>query len=360
MSIQIRWLGLAGVALLLAGCATAAPTPTPPPTPAALTSPIVLYNWEEYMPQPVLDAFADEYGIEVVVQTYASQEEAVAAIRAGAVAYDVAVIANDMLPALIAEGRLAEIDHTAVPNFANISPNFRDLIFDPGNVYSIPYLWGTTGLLVRTDLTAAPVTRWADLWDERYAGKVAARLLPTELLTVALRALGYSDHSEKPDEVEAALQRLVALKPGLRFVDVESGNALAPLLAGDVVLMVGWNGDAITARQTDPAVAYVLPEEGAIAWVDNFVIAADSPNRRAAELFIDFVLRPEISAQIVEAYYYPSANEAAQQFVDPALAADPLLFPASEDTARLTFYLSLSEAGNELYNATWQRFQDAP
>ena len=117
---------------------------------------------------------------------------------------------------------------------------------------------------------------------------------------------------------------------------------------------------AITARQSNPAVAYVLPQEGAIAWVDNFVIAAGSSNRHAAELFIDFVLRPEISAQIVEAYNYPSANEAAQQFVDPVLAADAVLFPASEETARLHFYLSLSEAENALYAAAWQRFLDAP
>ncbi len=358
MSVRTRWLGLAGVALLLAGCATL--SLAPPPTPAASPDRIVLYNWAEYMPQPVLDAFANEYGVEVVVQTYESQEEAVDAIRTGAVEYDVAVIANDMLPTIIAEERLAKIDRTAIPNFANISPNFRDLIFDPGNVYSIPYLWGTTGLLVRTDLTATPVARWADLWDARYAGKIAARPLATELLTVALKALGYAVPSEQPDELAAAAQRLIALKPGLRLVDVESEDALAPLLAGEVVLMVGWNGDAITARQSNPAVAYVLPQEGAIAWVDNFVIAADSPHRRTAELFIDFVLRPEISAQIVEAYYYPSANEAAQQFVDPALAADPLLFPAAEDTARLNFYLSLSEAENELYSAAWQRFLDAP
>ncbi len=270
----IRQGWLAGLALLLSGCMAVSQPVTL--TPTAVNNQLVLYNWAEYMPQPILDAFAAEYGVEVVVQTYASQEEAVAAIRDGTVDFDVAVIANDRLPVLIAEARLAPIDHTAIPNFTYISPNFRDLVFDPGNVYSMPYLWGTTGLLVRTDLVAAPVTSWQALWDARYAGKIAARPLATELLTVALASLGYPFYSENPEQLEAALQHLIALKPALRFVGVESEDALAPLLQGEVVLMVGWNGDVITARETNPAIAYVLPAEGAIAWVDNFVIAADS------------------------------------------------------------------------------------
>ena len=357
-AVASKTILFAAIALLLAGCA-ARITPAPP-SPTTPTDKLILYSWVDYMPQPVLDAFTAETGVEVVVRTYASQEEAVAAIRSAAVDFDVAVISNEKLPALIAEGRFAPLDRAAIPNFINISPNFRDLIFDPGNRYSAPYLWGTTGLLVRTDLVAAPVTRWQDLWDARYAGKIAARPLATELLTVALASLGYSHHSENPVELEAALHHLLALKPALRFVDIEVEEGLAPLLEGEVVLMVGWSGEALIARQANPNIEYVLPQEGAIAWVDNFVVAADSANRRRAEQFIDFMLRPSISAQIVEAYYYPSANEAAQQYVDPTLAADPLLFPAAEDAARLNFYQSLSAEGSALYDAIWQRFLEAP
>lgn len=177
---------------------------------------------------------------------------------------------------------------------------------------------------------------------------------------MALKALGYPFHSEDPAELELALRHLLELKPSLRFVGVETEEALAPLLNGEIALMVGWNGDALTARQTNPAVTYVLPKEGAIAWVDNFVIAADSPHHHTGELFIDFVLRPEISAQIVEAYYYPSTNEAAYQFVDPALATDQLVFPSAEDIAKLDFYGSLSADGEKLYAAQWQHFLEAP
>ena len=210
-----RKLGIALVivllttSLLVVGCQNNSGTTTAEPT---LADELILYNWADYMPQPVLDAFTAEYGVKVTYLTYESQEEAAFQLRARK-RCDVAVLELDVFPSLVNEGLLAEINFQNIPNFKNISPNFRDLAFDPGNAHSIPYGYGTTGLIVRTDLVKEPITRWADLWDPRYAGKIAVRGLPAELIGVTLKSLKYPLNSEDPQQLEAALQHMLDLKP---------------------------------------------------------------------------------------------------------------------------------------------------
>jgi len=225
MAARAIWVILAAGSLAACGSPPATPTPRP------LARELILYNWEDYLPRSVIDAFAAEYGVQVKYETYDSMEEAVAAIKAGR-AYDVAVVEDDELPELVAHGWLADIDLHNVPNFKNISASFRDLTFDPGNRHSVPYNWGTTGLLVRSDLVKNPVTRWADLWDPAYAGKVLLREQPTELLSIALKSLGYGLNTERPAELEAALQRLCQLQPYPAFAEADISKAIGGLLSG--------------------------------------------------------------------------------------------------------------------------------
>jgi len=335
--------------------ACAGPTPTPTATPPPLAKELVLYNWPEYMPQAVLDAFAAEYGVQVTYLTYDSQEEAIEKIKAGLV-YDVAVIENDLLQSLTTEGLLAEIDHRQIPNFRNVMADFRDLTFDPGNRHSIPYSWGTTGLLVRSDLVESPVTRWADLWESRYAGKIAVRAQPTELISIALKSSGYPLNSEEPQALDAALQRLLDLKSSVVFVDVEVEKAVGPLMSGAVVIMVGWPGDAQYARGQNDAIRYVLPAEGSMLWGDSFVISTNSPRKATAELFLNFVLRPDIGGQIVNETLYAVANEAAHPFIKPEIANDVVIYPPKEIIQKANWYLPLSPAGQKLYDDIWERF----
>ena len=349
--ILFSWLGL------LSACVSAASTPVNTPTPP-LAKELVLYNWADYMPQTVLDAFTAEYGVKITYLPYESQEEAVAQIEAGQT-YDVAVVENDQVPTLIARHLLAEIDQRHVPNFKNIGDNFRGLIFDPDDRYSVPYSWGTTGLLVRTDLIGAPVTRWADLWNPRFAGKIALRAQPTELISVALKSLGYALNSENPAELEAALKRLLELKAVSRFVDVEPESAVAPLVSGEAVILIGWPGDALVARRQNPAIHYLLPAEGSMLWGDRLVISASSPNRYTAELFLNFLLRPDIGGQIVNENRYAIANEAARAFIDPEILNDPVIYPPHAILASTDWYVPLSPAGQKLYDEAWARFREA-
>ena len=337
------------VSSLLPACKRATPTPI------EQTPELILRNWEGDISQAILDAFEAEYGIAVTYLPYDSQEEAVADIQAGNV-YDVVVLENQLIPPLVTEGWLAEIDYRNVPNFKNISANFRDLAYDPENVHAIPYSWGTTGLVVRTDLVEEPVTRWADLWDARYAGKLMGWPLSRYMIGIALKSLGYSLNSTVPSEIDAAVEHLIDLKPHITLCEWEPAVAAPYLTSGEVVIAVGQADDVLEGQQQNPAIAYVLPEEGGILWGDNFVIPANSPNKQAAEKLINFLLRPEISAQIINETFYWLPNDAAMSLVDPEIRDNPAIFPPSEMLQNAEIILPLSPEGEALHAQAWERF----
>lgn len=339
--------------LALAGCGSrvdAAPM-TMPVAPAEL----VFFGWPDDAIAGVFPAFTQETGIKIRYAAYSSQEEAMARMRAGEV-YDIVDLDSQLIPKAIKEGLLAPIDRQHVPHANFISPNFRDLIYDPGDRYTIPYSWGTTGIVVRSDLVAHPVTKWADLWDPAYHGKVVLwRNSPRYVLGLALRSLGYSANSENPAELEEALDALIALKP--HAIWLEDAPSSAPLLvSGEAMLALGWAYDYWTAKQAEAAIVYVLPADGVIQWIDALAIPATSSNQYAAEMFLDFILRPEISGQIVNANYYPIANDAARPYIDPALLADPVVYPPGDDLQHAEWLLPLDDATEKLYADVWQRF----
>jgi spermidine/putrescine transport system substrate-binding protein len=243
-----------------------------------------------------------------------------------------------------------------VPNFKYISPNFRNLAHDPDNRYTIPYSWGSAGLVVRDDLAAEPVTRWADMWDPRYAGRVALWTgTPRLTLGAALLSLGYPVNSEDPAELEAALERLLELKP--KAIWLRDEDTSAPLLvSGQAVMALGWAYDVWTAQEENQNISYVLPQEGAMLWGDNFVIPANSPNKYTAELFLNFLLRPQITGQLINANYYPMPNDAATPFIDAKILNDPVIYPGNEQMKNGQLILALSPLGEKLRQEIWQRF----
>ena len=339
----------------LPGCSL--PIPGPTPTSPTLASELVFYDWEGDMPQPVLDAFSREYGVKVTYLVYESQEEAIQNMRAGQ-RYDVVVMDSRFIPSLVHENLLATINYRNVPNFKNIAANYRDLAYDPGNQHSVPYNWGTDGLVVRSDLIEGPVTSWADLWDPRYAGRVAIWVgMPREVMGLTLKSLGYSVNSEVPAELEAALARLLELKPNLRYVeDYDLANSASAMTSGQIVLSMGDAMDALAAREKNPAITYVLPKEGALLWSDTFVTPANSPNQTTAEVFLNFLLRPEIGAQITNESHYATPNEAAYPFTDPQILNDPVIFPPRAQLKNAEIILPYSPEGQKLFDQIWERF----
>jgi spermidine/putrescine transport system substrate-binding protein len=362
LSSRIGWCLLCALTALglLAACDdTRAPSA---PARQTLAKTMLFYDWADDMPQSVLDDFAREYGVRVEYRTYESAEEALESLRAGHI-YDVAVIESRLVPSLMRAALLAELDHRNLPNFKNLSPNFRDLAYDPGNRHSIPFNWGTTALVVRRDLVAAPVTRWSDLWDPRYAGRVGLWMeMRRDVIALALKSLGYSANSEVPEELAAALERLRALKPrALKLEDVDPVDSAEVLGSGRAVIAMGFARDVLEGRKRSPEIAYVMPTEGALLWGDNFVIPAASAEQYTAELFINFLLRPDISARIANENHYATTNEAALPLIDPAIRNDPVVFPANEDMQRSELMLPLSPEGEQQYAELWERFvRDTP
>ena len=349
--------------LVACGCPASRPTPTPSP----LADELIFYDWSEDKIETVFEAFTEEYGVQITYLSYETQEEAVENIRAGKV-YDVVILENQFIPSLVAEDLLAEVDYRNVPNFKNISANFRDLAHDPGNRHSIPYSWGTTGLVVRADLVEEPITSWADMWDPRYAGKVVHwNTTPRYTMGAVLRSLGYSVNSEKLVELEHALERLLELKPNTIWLDDDTHSSASLLVSGEAVMALGWSEDVWLAQEESAVlessgyetITYVLPEEGPILWGDNFVIPANSPNKVTAELFLDYILRPEITGEIVNGNYYPMPNEPANRYVDPEILNDPVVYPSNEDLENAEILLPLSPEGEELYAEMWKRFMAA-
>lgn len=341
--------------VLLAGCATPMASEQSTPTPA-LADELVFYDWAADFPPELLADFTREYGIAVRYVEYGSQEEAIAQIAAGA-SFDLVVMGNEFIPLMVADGLLAELDHNQLPNFKHISPNFRDLAYDPGNRYSMPYSWGTTGLLI-DEGSSQQVTSWGDLWDPAYAGQVVIWGIPRHMIAMALKSLGYSANSEDPAELAEAGRRLAALKPAL-LGTVDDNDAMAELFAsGGATIAVGYAGDVLNSRAAKLAVGYVLPEEGALLWGDNYVVPASSPRKAEAQLLLNYLLRPESGAAIVNYNYYATPNEAARPLLDPALRDDPVIFPPDEELHNAEIILPLSAEGQARYDQLWAELFD--
>jgi spermidine/putrescine transport system substrate-binding protein len=352
---RLRHCSVVTLLLLVAalwGCAAPAPKPVAAPT---LSPTLNLYNWPGYMPQTVLDAFEAESGVHVTVSEYGAMEEAVVEIRQGR-RFDVAVVEQDVIPVLVGDQKLAHLDLANIPNLRNISPAFRNLAFDPDNHYSIPYHWGTSALIVRTDLLPRPIERWADLWDPAFAGQVALRQQEVELIGVTMLALGLPLNASDEASVAAAGQKLLELHPAALLDEADGSLAIPALAAGEVSIFLGWPVDGMKARDEVANIDYVFPAEGAPLWQDAFVVSAGSEKKYTAELFINFLLRPDIGARLINENYAASANEAAALLADPAIVGDPIIYPLAETVRKSQWFAPISAETQRRYDEIWAKF----
>jgi spermidine/putrescine-binding protein len=329
------------LSLLLAGCGTAAtpkPEPTQPSAPAeqnqVTSKELNLYAWSEYVPQDLLDAFSQEYGVKVNYDAYASNEELLAKLQAGASGYDVIIPSDYMVTVMSKQGMLEPLDLERIPNFVNIDDQFKNPSFDPGNKYSVPWQWGTVGIAVNTERVKKPIVKWVDLWDPEFKNNLVVLDDEREIIGLTLVVLGYDKNSTDPAQLEAAKEKLLELTPNIKLYDSDSPKTA--LLAGEVVAGVVWNGEAALAHQEDPAIDYVLPEEGCGVWYDNLAMPKDPPHKDAAEAFINWTLKPEMSILITRDFPYSNPNKAALELLakqDPDAYKAYNEFPATNPPA---------------------------
>ncbi|MCS6935941.1 MAG: spermidine/putrescine ABC transporter substrate-binding protein [Candidatus Bipolaricaulota bacterium] len=313
-----------------------------------------LFIWANYINPEVYQLFEKEFGVKVIEENFDSNETLHSKLRAGVTGYDLITPSDYKVEALIQEGLLAELDLSKIPNFQNISARFKGLYYDPQNRYSIPYLWGTTGIGYHAARLPAPPTSWGDLFEpvrlQAYAQRISMLDDPREAIGAALKYLGYSLNSTNPQELEEAKNLLLTQKPYLARYDSETYDDF--LLTGDLYIAHGWSGDFARARAENPEIRYVIPREGGVIWADNLAIPKSSKNKELAERFIDFLLRPEINAKIVNFLRYPSTNDAAKAYILPEILNDPGIYPPDEIVSKLEWLRDLDEA-NELYERVW-------
>ena len=281
---------------------------------------LVISNWDGYMPPDLLENFTAETGIEVEFTPHATNEEIMGKLVAGdGEGYDVVFVSGQFAEALHALGIAAELDHAKIPNLANLYPQAGELAYDPGNRYSVPYAWGTTGLCYRADLMAEAPDSLMDLLQPSadVAGKTTMLSTDRWLMGAALLALGYSVNETDEAKLNEARDLLVEAKKTLLSYD--DTTFYAKLVSGEAVLVQAWDGWCNYGIAENADIKYAIPSEGSDLWTDVMVVSAASDNQDAAHQFIDYVLRPDVGQWVVENILYKTPNQAAMEAVDPSL-----------------------------------------
>ena len=285
-----------------------------------------IYNVGDYIDMEVIEIFEQENpDIKINYETFATNEEMYVKVANGSSAYDVIFPSDYMVERLIEEDLLLEINKDNIPEFKNIGEQYLNQPDDIGNKYSVPYMWGTMGIMYNTTMVDEAVDSWDILWDPKYTGQVLMLDSERDSVAIAMRMLGYSMNSKNHSELEAAKNALVEQKD---IVLAYCGDEVKDkMIDGEGAMTIAWSGDAFYCAEENPDLAYAVPEEGTNLWFDSMVIPKTSRNKEAAEKFINFMCRPDIALMNTEYIGYSTANETARWMLDEEDATDPLRYP---------------------------------
>jgi spermidine/putrescine transport system permease protein len=308
-----------------------------------------LYIWSSYIAPETIQKFERRHGARVNVDLYDSNEALLAKVQAGNAGYDVICPSNYVIEILQKQSLLQALDRSALPHLENVDSRFLDRDFDRGNRYSVPYVWGTTGIGYVKSKTG-PVDSWGALWDPRFQGRILMLDDAREALGAALKWKGGSYNTSDPAAIRAAQQLLIQQKPLVRTYN--SSNFEDVLLSRDVWLAHGWSGQLAKVIETDPDLGYVIPREGSQMFIDSLAIPAGAPHPELAHAFIDFTLEAEVAAEICGTMRYSTPNRAAIPLLPESIRRSPAIFPPGDVLARLETISDIGEA-TLLYDRAW-------
>ncbi len=286
--------------------------PEPNPRLEVASTELNLFVWTEYIPEDVIDCFEAVYGISVNRSEYSSNEEMYAKLSAGGSSFDLALPTDYIVPLMIRQGVVQELDKARLPVLDGFDPNYLDFAFDPGNKYSIPYQIGTDAIVVNTEAVEKSPATWEDLWSEEYAGRLVFLDDSRAVIALTLLTLGEDPNTTDPAVLDRAKEKLAALVPNIKLFDSDSPKSA--LIAGDVDLGMTWTGEAFLAQQEQQAIEYVYPAEGAILWQDNYVMVADAPNPDAAYAWLNYTLQPDLFWMMLRDFPYSNPSTATLEF----------------------------------------------
>ena len=317
---------------------------------------LFLFNWGNYIDPELIKEFEAETGIQVVYETFDSNDAMEAKLKQGGTRYDIVFPSESSITKLVNQNLLQKLDHSKIKGLENISPFLLNSPVDKGNQYTVPYFWGTVGIMVNTKyIDPESIQTWNDLWKEDFKNKVLVLDGNREALGMALQSLGYSLNSKNEDELKAAEQKLKELKPNVRAVLNEEIKTMMEL--EEAPIGMGYSGDAAAVAEENPNVQYILPKDGSAVWTDNFAIAHTAVNVEGAYAFINFMLRPENAARNAEYVGYSTPNEKAKELMDPEVTSDETYYPSEEIINSLEHYEYLGNDWIQKYNEAFLDFK---
>ncbi len=331
-----------------------------------------VYNWSDYIAEDTIAKFEAETGIRVVYDVYDSNEVLEARLLAGSSGYDVVVPTSQYLARQIAAGVYQPLNKDLLPNLANMDEELMQAAaaYDPGNEHSVIYMWGTTGIGYNVDAVRerlgedAPTDSWSMIFDPANAEKLAdcgITMLdaPPDIMQTAMAYLGLDPLSQEESDLEQAAALLEQIRPYIRYI--HSSQYITDLANGEVCVSIGYSGDVFIAADraesagTGVEIDYSVPVEGAMQWFDMMAIPADAPNPEAAHAFINFIMKPEITADITNYVYYANANAASMELVEEEIRNDPAIFPTPEVQAKLFPTITRDARAERTLTRLWTR-----
>lgn len=317
---------------------------------------VVVYNWGEYLDPEVLTLFEQETGIDVVYEEFETNEILYPKISSGAIAYDVICPSDYMIQRMIENNLLAEINFDNIPNVKNIGKDYMEQSrqFDPENKYSVPYCWGTVGILYNKTMVDEPITSWSVLWDEKYKDNILMQDSVRDAFGVTLKYLGYSLNSTDLDELTEARDLLIKQKPLVQAYVID--QVRDKMIGNEAAIGVIYSGEAIYTQMENPDLEYVIPEEGSNIWIDSWVIPKNAENKENAEKFINFLCRPEIALMNFEYITYSTPNiEARKMIEDEEIRNSEIAFPDLSKYDNLETFQYLGTEADQTYGELWNQ-----
>lgn len=320
-------------AMLLAGCGKKDDT-------------LNLFVWTEYVPQAVLDKFTEETGIKVAMETYSSNEEMTQKLFAGGGNYDLIQPSEYTVEALIKDNYLQPLDHAKIPNLKNLAPEFREMPFDPGNKYSVPWLSGFVGITYNAETIPGPVVGYSDVFTANNAGRIVTLDDSRELVSWAMTASGLPINDVTDENLEKIKPLLQDWMSKIKVFDSDSPKT--SLSNGDVDIGVIWSGEGAILFNQNPKFQWVLPAEGFHMFIDSLAIPKTAKNKEMAEEFINFILRPDIGKMILDEFPYYSPNAEARKLLSDAERNNPASYPPGLDITKALLFKDVGEQGSKV------------
>ncbi|EJN93847.1 ABC transporter substrate-binding protein [Streptococcus ratti] len=319
------------------------------------TDKLVIYNWGDYIDPELLTKFTKETGIQVQYETFDSNEAMYTKIKQGGTIYDIAVPSDYMISKMKAERLLVKLDQSQIKGWNNLDRQFLGKSFDPSNAYSIPYFWGTVGIVYNSKMLNKVPKHWNDLWNKDYVNSIMLVDGAREVIGFGLNSLGYSLNTKNAAELKKAENRLNQLTPNIKAIVGDEMKGY--LIRGDAALGVTFSGEASEMLDANKDLCYIVPSEGSNLWFDNLVIPKTVKHKKEAYAFINFMLKPQNAAQNASYIGYATPNAKAKELLPAEIKNNKAFYPDSKTVSRLEVYDNLGKKWLGVYNDLYMQFK---